>query len=358
MGALHHNLAALRTRAPGVGIMAVVKANAYGHGLPEITTALAGRVEMFGVANVTEARECARHAGGTPILLLGAALPAERRVAVEEGFIPAISSLEEAYAYSALARPEGGRPVRVHLAIDTGMGRMGAWPEEAAQLAKAIAASPGLELAGLCSHLPSADEDADFTRAQLGAFHTLVAGLRASAAEGSTIHVENSAGLIAFPAQAGTLARAGLALYGVSPIPEFQPSLQPVLTWKTRVLMVRDYPAGHGVSYGRTFLTPGPMRVGTLAAGYADGVQRQMSGRGACVLIRGQRCPLLGRVTMDQIMVDVSAVSTTGPGDEAVLIGTQGEETISAAEMAGWAGTIPWHVFTSLGPRVVRVVRE
>ncbi len=349
--ALYHNLAALRALSPGVGIMAVVKANAYGHGLPEIASALAGRVEMLGVANLSEACECARNAPGTPVFLLGTVLPAEREAVVREGFTPAVSSVEEAAAYAALAR-DGS--VNVHLALDTGMGRMGVWESDASHTAKALLGLRGLQVTGICSHLPSADEDDAYTAAQLARFHGLVGELRTAGLAPQVIHVENSAGLIGFPQQSGTLARTGLALYGVAPRAEFQGKLRPVLAWKTRVLLVRDFGRGRSVSYGRTFITEQPTRVATLAVGYADGYPRQVSGVGAQVLIGGRRCPVLGRVTMDQIMVDVSSVDNVAPGDEAVLIGAQGAESIAATELAGSAGTIAWDVFTGIGQRVTR----
>jgi alanine racemase len=213
---------------------------------------------------------------------------------------------------------------------------------------------PGIELAGVCSHLPVADEDAAFTAAQISRFETLVKELRAAGLRVPMTHVENSAGFIRFPEQAGSLIRSGLALYGVSPLREFQARLQPALTWKTRVLMARDFAAGRSISYGRTFITPRPMRVATLAAGYADGYPRQVSGKGAAVLIGGRRCPVLGRVTMDQLMADVTALKEVKAGDEAVLLGRQGNEEIPAPELAAWAGTIAWHTFTGLGQRVVR----
>ena len=151
------------------------------------------------------------------------------------------------------------------------------------------------------------------------------------------------------------MARAGLMLYGISPLPEKQAALRPVLAWKAKVTQVRELPSGWGVSYGRTFLTEKPTRVATLAAGYADGYPRQLSGRGACVLLGGARCPVLGRVTMDQLMVDVSALSEpVRPGDNAVLLGRQGSEEITAGELAALAGTISWHILTALGPRVAR----
>jgi alanine racemase len=346
--ALRHNLAAMRSRIGGTGVMAIVKANAYGHGTEIVVPALAGRVEMFGVANLAEARATAALAGGTPIFILGAALPAEREAIVSEGFIPAVSSSAEAAAFAAFGK------VDVHLAVDTGMGRMGVWLDDAAAAAREIAALPGVTLAGLCSHLASADSDDDFTLGQLAQFESLVARLAADGIRPPLIPIENSAAAIAFPSHAGTLVRAGLALYGVSPLRKFQPEFRPALTLKTRVILVRDFDAGHGVSYGRTFITERRTRVATLAAGYADGYPRQVSGRGAEVLIAGRRCPVLGRVTMDQMMVDVSK-TTAAPGDEAVLLGSQGGGEIAATELSGLAGTIAWDVLTGIGPRVERV---
>jgi alanine racemase len=147
----------------------------------------------------------------------------------------------------------------------------------------------------------------------------------------------------------------GLMLYGISPLAEYQGQLKPALVLKTRISLIRDLPAGHGVSYGRTFITPRPMHVATLAIGYADGYQRHLSNQGADVIIHGQRCPLLGRVTMDQIMVDVSHVTEAAIGDEVVLIGASGSQEILASELAAKAGTIPWEIFTSIGTRVDRV---
>ena len=353
--ALRENARALRRHGRGVPLMAVVKANAYGHGVTDVVRALSGEAQMFGVANLTEARQVREalreieSAHETPLMLLGTALPAERAAIVAEGFLAAVSSVEEAAAYAAHGR------ARLHLAIDTGMGRMGAWESEAANVAGSIRSLPNVELAGVCSHLPVADEDETFTAEQLKRFQQVAEKIAARISPAPIIHVENSAALLVFPDFAPGLVRAGLALYGVSPLPEFQTQLRPALTWKTRVILARNYPKGHGVSYGRTFITERPMRIATLAVGYADGFQRQVSGRGGHVLIRGQRCPVLGRVTMDQIMVDITPLAGVEPGEEVVLIGRQGSLEITAGDFAKWAGTIPWHVFTGLGTRVVRV---
>jgi alanine racemase len=351
--ALRHNAATVRTQVgPGVKVMAVVKANAYGHGLGTVARALADHVEMFGVANVTEAEELRAQVADIPVFILGPALPEERASIAAARFIPTISTLGEAQHFATLA---GGDALPIHLKVDTGMGRAGIGKTEAVAVARAVQAVSGVTITGLASHLPVADEDDAFTREQLAHFHSTVAELRALGFDQSLVHVHNSAGIIRHPAQAGDMVRAGLMLYGSAPLAEFQPRLHAVMTWKTRITLVRDVPAGHGISYGRTFITPAPMRVATLAVGYADGYQRHLSNRGAQVLIRGQRCPVLGRVTMDQIMADVTALPDVEAGEEVVLLGTQGSAEISVAELAEKAGTIPWEMFTGIGRRVERV---
>ncbi len=355
LAAIRSNAATLAAIAgPSVKIMAVVKANAYGHGAAGVVDTLAGKVAMFGVANLAEAEEIFPHARGTPICLLSGTLPAEHAAIVERGFIPVVSSFEEAAQYAAYS---AGTRVKVHLSVDTGMGRLGVWQDDAITVARKITVLPRVQITGIGSHLPVADEDAVFTRAQLTRFHVLVVQLRDIGLRDALVHIENSAALLAFPKVAGTLARPGLALYGESPLPEFQPRLTRALTWKTRVLLVRDFEQGRGVSYGRDFITPAPMRIATLAVGYADGYPRHLSGKNAVVLIGGKRCAILGRVTMDQIMADVTGV-TAAPGDEAVLIGTQGTEAITVRELATLAGTIVWDIFTGIGPRVARLYRD
>ncbi len=353
LAALQHNLAAVRAQVgDGVRVMAVVKANAYGHDVRHVVPALAGRVEMFGVANVAEAREVRALAAETPVFLLGPALPEERAEIVAAGFVPSVSSATEAREFGALA---GGRRVPVHLVIDTGMGRIGVWQEEAAAVAREILALPSLEITGIASHFPSADEDAAFTREQIAHFQGVVAELKLAGLSRPLVHLENSAGVIGFPAAGGDMVRPGLMLYGSAPVPDFQPRLRAVMSWKTRVTLVREVGAGRGISYGRAFIAPHPMRVATLATGYADGYRRHLSGREASVLLRGQRCAVLGRVTMDQIVADVSALPGIECGEECVLLGRQGREEILAAELAQKAGTIPWEIFTGIGRRVERV---
>jgi alanine racemase len=352
--ALRHNLGVIHECVEGKsGVMAIVKANAYGHGLAAVLDAVGGEVEMLGVANLEEALSAREISPDASIFILGSALPEERAEIAARGFIPSISSVAEAREFARFAAE--GRPLKVHLVLDTGMGRIGVWQDDALLVAGEIGRIHGLRIAGLATHLPVADEDETFTAEQLARFERLLSELVAAGIRAPVVHSLNSAGVIRFSRHAGSLVRAGLMLYGSSPIPDFQPRLRPALTWKTRITLIRDVASGRGVSYGRTFITPRAMRIATLAVGYADGYQRQLSNRGTHVLIGGRRCAVLGRVTMDQILADVSQVPEAAPGGEAVLIGRQGDQEILAGELAEKAGTIPWEIFTGIGPRVERV---
>jgi alanine racemase len=350
--ALRHNATVVRERlGPGVELLAVVKANGYGHGMVGVAKALAQAAQFFGVANLEEAA-ILRSEVSHPIIILGPALPAERSPIAEGGFIPSISTFEEAQEFDRVAK---GSPVAINFVIDTGMGRMGVPQAEATALYKKVAALPNIKMHSLSTHLPVSNEDADFTRAELAQFVALVKKLRAAFPGDYKAHVLQSAGALAFADPPFDIVRAGIMLYGISPLPEFQKLLRPVLTWKTRISLIRDMPAGHGISYGRTFITPREMRVATLSAGYADGYPRHLSNRDAAVLVHGQRCALLGRVTMDLMMIDVSHIDGVEVGDEVVLLGRQVDEEISAAELAARANTISWEIVTRIGSRVRRV---
>jgi alanine racemase len=337
--------------------MAIVKANAYGHGAVPVARALMDDVAMFGVANLAEAEELRDGGITAPILLLSACLPQEEEQVLRRSLHLCVSTREEAVALDALAARLGVK-VHAHAVVDTGMGRMG-FPEHAwdAGTIEKLLSLPHFIWEGIASHLPSPDEDVAFTRAQIATFARCVDTARVAGMQPRWVHTANSAGLLAYPEQRDVcnLVRPGLMLYGISPLPEHQPLLRPVLSWKTRITLIRELPPGHGVSYGRTFVTPRRTKVATLACGYADGFPRQVSGNGAGVLIRGQRCPVLGRVTMDQMMVDVTELAEPAlVGDEAVLLGNQGTGSISAVELAQQAGTIAWHVFTGITTRVAR----
>lgn len=349
--ALRHNAAAIRNVVgEKPGIIAVVKADGYGHGGPEVAITLAPHVEQFGVASLGEAREVRAAVAEKDILILSPSLPNEREAVICGGFIPVVSSSGEAKAYAGHAQ---GKPARIHLAIDTGMGRIGVWQDDAVKTAREIAAIGGIEVESVSTHLPVADSDEDFTARELAGWDQLVAQLR-SILPKAKFHALNSAASLAHPGCAADRVRPGLALYGISPLPAFQQLLRPAMTLTTSITLVRDVGPGRGISYGRDFVTEKPMRIATLAMGYADGYPRQTSNKGAQVLVRGQRCPILGRITMDQFMIDVSELPRdVAPGEEVVLFGKQGDEEIAVGEVAAWAGTITWDVLTRLGKRVV-----
>ena len=331
-------------------VMAVVKANGYGHSAAKIALTLAGKVHSFGVACVGEAERLRASGIEDPVYLLSPVLPSEVARVVAGGFRPTISTALEGHRFNDEAQRADVK-LPVQWVLDTGMGRAGTLPSEIQSMAKAWSEWPNLKLESISSHFPSADEDSDFTLQQLSHFHSRIAELEELGIRPEFVHVANSAGLLGFPIGSHEIVRAGLVLYGISPLPEFQCQLQPVITWKTRVTLVRELPENWGVSYGRTFITHRPTLVATLAVGYADGYPRHLSNRGADVLIHGTHCPLLGRVTMDQLVVDVSHLaSPPQPGAEAVILGKQGSEEISALELAEKSGTIPWEIFTSMHP--------
>ena len=352
LNALRHNARLARERVgPHVDLLAVIKANAYGHGLAAVAKALANEAQLFGVANFEEALE-ARSVVPNPILILGPVLPGERSSVVEHGFVPSISGYAEAQEFARLAK---NSTVAINYKIDTGMGRMGAAEQVALDELKKIAALARVEIHSISTHLPSADMDALYTEMQLRRFEALVRQIRAEVPGRYKIHASPSAGLLGYPNGAFDVVRAGLMLYGLSPAPQFQDQLKATLSFKSRVVLVRDLPKGSSISYGRTFITTRATRVATLGVGYADGYPFTLSNRDAVVLIGGRRCPVLGRVTMDLTMVDVTDAREVSLGDEAVLIGRQGSEEISARELAERAETIPWEIFTGIGSRVARV---
>ena len=350
--ALRYNAKIVRERIGSAEMLAVVKANAYGHGMLGVAQALANNVQLFGVANLEEAitlREALTH----PIIILSPALPGERSTIVERGFIPTISTFEEAQEFDRLARP--GALVGINFKIDTGMGRMGVPENEALALFKRVAGLAKIRIHSVSTHMPVSNEDEDYTRDELLRFARLVSQMRTEVPGNYKAHVLQSAGLLAFNREIFDIVRAGIILYGISPLPELQKILKPAMTWKTRIGLVRDLPKGSSISYGRTFITSRPMRVATLTAGYADGYPRHLSNRDAAVLVHGQRCALLGRVTMDLMMIDVSHLENVDPGEEVVLLGKQGSEEISAHELGERAGTITWEITTRIAARVRRI---
>jgi alanine racemase len=365
--ALRDNLAWLRRRVgPAVKIMTVVKADAYGHGLKPIAGCLMqSGTDIFGVANLAEARAIRSVGRGWPILMLGACLPDEVESAVRDQVMPTISSPAEARRFSEAAQ-RLNRPVDVHVKVDTGMGRLGVQPEEAIELVAALGKLPGLRLQGVFTHFACAEDDEAVTRRQNARFQRVLDVLARGGLGAPLVHACNSAGVLHELPGAHSLVRPGLLVYGIVPsgrrrLPaalrmELQRELRPAMSWKCRVAFVKEVAAGTPLSYGYTFIAPRRMRVATVTAGYGDGYPRAASNR-ARVLIHGRRCAVLGRVTMDQMLVDVSRVRGVKPGDEVVLLGRQGRAGITATDLAAWAGTIPWEILTAITARVPRLYR-
>ncbi len=364
LDALRHNARIALARAEGAELMAVVKGDAYGHGLEHAVPALAPFARYFAVASAVEAARVEAILAQTPggphpdLFLLGASLPGERQAAAARGWHLSLSSLDEIQACVHLGK-EIGRPVAVHLVADTGMGRIGFLEDEFLEAVARASRHPQLRVAGLATHLPSVAEDEPFTRSQIRRAGDLFRAALEFLPPPVSLHLHNSAGLLHFPPKGVQLVRPGLLLYGISPDLKPEPELEPVMSFHTRVTLVRTLPAGHGVSYGRTWIAPHPVRVATLGVGYADGYPRHLSSSGTAVLVGGKRCPLLGRVTMDQIVVDVSSLEPEpSPGDEAVLFGRQGAASCPIEEIAHRAGTIPWEILTGLTARPPRIPRE
>src|SRR6266404_6670234 len=346
--AFRHNARVVRDRIGSAEMLAVVKANGYGHGLMGVAETLAEQVQLFGVANLDEAMAL-RERLHLPVIILGPSLPEEMPTIVERGFIPTISTFDEAQAFDRVGKTS------INFKIDTGMGRMGAVEAEAVEIFKRVTALSKIDIHSISTHMPVSDVDAEYTKDQLVRFRKVVKQIRAAVPGTYKAHVLQSAGTLGFNETVDEIVRAGIVLYGISPLPEFQKLLKPAMTWKTRIGLIRDVPKGASISYGRTFITPRPMRVATLTAGYADGYPRHLSNRDADVLVRGKRCPLLGRVTMDLMVIDVSHLSDVDVGEEVVLMGQQGNESVCCTELGEKAGTITWEITTRIGQRVQRV---
>jgi alanine racemase len=363
LAALERNLKLIRaTLPPRIRYVAVVKADAYGHGLPQVAARLmqAG-ADLFAVANIAEAMTIRELSTDWPVLLLSPVLPDEDRCLAEFDLAATVSSLEEVQRFDAVGR-SAGRPIPVHLKIDTGMGRLGVWHERAGEVYAAIQAAPHLRLAGVFTHFSSADEDPVFTAEQRRIFLATLARLPGLDPAQLYIHADNSAGLESTPGESVFNAvRVGLLQFGILPHPHSMLSrvkAEPVFSFHTRVGLVKTLPAGTGISYGRTLKLSRDSRVAVLTAGYGDGLARS-SGPRAQVLLNGRRCPVLGRITMDQTIVDITDVTgTVACGDAVVLVGRQGADEISITEFSDWAETIPWETLCSVTKRVPRLYRN
>lgn len=362
LAALERNLKLIRASLPPhIKYVAVVKADAYGHGLPQVAARLmhAG-ADLFAVASVAEAMALRELSSDWPVLLLSPVLPEEDRFLAEYDLAATVSSGEEVRRFGAVGRA-AGKPIAVHLKIDTGMGRLGVWHTQAARLYEEIRATEGVTLTGIFTHFSSADEDPAFTEEQRQIFLRTLAEFPDVRSEKLFIHADNSAGLETTPGQGVFNAvRVGLLQFGILPHPHSllaRVHTEPVFSFYTRVGLVKRLPAGTGVSYGRTHRLKRDSIVAILTAGYGDGIARASSNR-AHVLIQGQRCPVLGRVTMDQTIVDITDVpQTVQSGDNVVLVGRQGAGEITITEFSTWADSISWETLCSVTKRVPRFYR-
>ena len=356
LDAIRHNIAAVRERSQAL-VMAIIKADAYGHGAVELARILDEDCAFFGVSSILEAMELRQAGVEKPILILGHTPVAAFPTAVRNGIRPAIFRYEDAVAFSRAAQ-EAGVTAPFHIAVDTGMSRIGFQVTQSdADLCAAIAALPGITAEGLFSHFATAD-CADLTRAKQQA-ELFDAFDRMLKDRGVTIplrHLDNSAGIMNFGCSY-EMVRSGIVTYGMYPSDEVDPQLlelQPALRWVSRITHIKTLEPGRQIGYGGTYTTTAPTVVATIPVGYADGYRRSLSGK-FYVLIRGKKAPILGRICMDQMMVDVTGIPEAAPDDQVVLVGTSGDERISVEQIAAVADSFNYEFVCGISRRVPRV---
>lgn len=356
LDAIRHNIRAVHERA-GVPVMAIIKADAYGHGAVEIARHIDGDCAFFGVSSILEALELRQAGIEKPILILGYTPVAAFPEAIRQGIRPAIFRYEDALALSQAATALG-MTAKFHIAVDTGMSRIGfqVTPEEADTCAR-IAALPNVEAEGLFSHLATAD-CADLSRArhQAALFDQFDEMLHSRGVTIRLRHLDNSAGVMNFHCKY-ELVRSGIVTYGMYPSMEVDPSvldLRPALRWESRITHLKTLEPGREIGYGGTYTTTRPTRVATVPVGYADGYRRNLSGR-FYVLIRGKKAPILGRICMDQMMVDVTEIPDAALNDTVVLVGKSGDLNISVEEIAAQGDSFNYEFVCGISRRVPRV---
>ena len=358
LDAYAHNLKAVRGYiGPGPAIMAVIKANAYGHGsAPVARKALASGASMLGVATIEEGLAL-RDAGiEGPVVVLFQPPADGLDAVVEHGLTLVVADVPTAEHLGRIAQ-RMNRLVKVHCQVDSGMGRQGFDLGTAVSEIQFLTRISHIDIEGVCTHFPTADKkDDEFTLNQFKAFRGVLRQLEREGIPYEMAHCCNSPAIVNYPRFALDMVRAGLMTYGVWPTCDTpaETPLRPVMRWETRVTQVREFEAGASISYGRTFTVPGPMKAAILAIGYADGYQHRLSNR-AEVLIHGVRCPVRGSVCMDQTVVDITHAPPVKTGDTAVLLGEDSGNRITAEELAAHAGTIPYEILTGLGERSPRI---
>lgn len=356
--AIRYNLRQIRQLLPpSTYIMAVVKANAYGHGAIKVSKAvLASGAHSLGVAIPEEGAELRANGIKAPIFVAGLTSAEQAHLLLDYDLIATISSLEMARALAEKAKHRHC-PVQVMIKIDTGMGRIGIRPEQTLSFIKEIMAIPELKLKGVFTHLAKADSlDKTYTRYQLNQFQEAIQRIRAAGIKLSWISAANSAAILDFPEAYFNMVRPGIMLYGLPPSSQIKPRVQllPAMNFKTKVVFIKEVPAGTPIGYGGSYITLQKTFVATLPVGYADGYSRHLSNK-AEVLIGGRRRKVIGNVCMDQIMVDVGPMGDVHVEDEVILFGRQGEEEITVTELATLAGTINYELICAISSRVPRI---
>ena len=356
LDAIESNIDAIREKV-GVDVMAVVKADAYGHGAVQVTRLLQNKCTFFGVSSILEAMELRRAGIYNPILILGHTPIRAFPTLVQAEIRPTIYHYDAALALSKAAT-EQGKVAAFHIAVDTGMSRIGFQAtEEEADICAKIAQLPNLHLEGLFSHFATAD-CADLTRSRIQAekFQAFYQMLKDRGLEIPIRHMDNSAGLMNFDDH-HHMVRSGIVTYGMYPSDEVDPAtlpLKPALQWLSRITHLKTLPAGREISYGGTFVTTRETRIATVPVGYADGYRRSLSGK-FYVLIRGQKAPILGRVCMDQMMVDVTDIPDVTSRDQVVLVGRSGDEEITIEQIAAAADSFNYEFVCGISRRVPRI---
>jgi alanine racemase len=352
LDAIGHNLQVIRAAAPRQKVLAVVKADAYGHGVVPVARRLqAEGVDGFGVALAEEGIELREAGIDRAILVLNGINGGAHREIVAAGLTPVLYEIAEASAFEAVA---GGRPIDVHLKVDTGMGRLGVPLRELTAFLRELRRFPSIRIAGLMTHLSTADSDPAYVAEQVAAFKRAEGLVRRFGHEPAVLHAANSAALFRHPETHFDWVRPGIAIYGYPGSSAIAPPLRPVMRWRTEVLQLRTLRPGESAGYGRSFRASTETRLATLPLGYGDGLLRSASNRGH-VLIRGARCSIVGNISMDLTTVDVSDVPGVVIGDEALLLGEQVGTVLDARDLAAAAGTIPYEVLTNVSRRVPRL---
>lgn len=355
LSALASNVRWVKSRAGEAALMAVVKANAYGHGAAAVArTALENGAELLAVANMAEALDLRQAGIGAPVLVLSYVPMQAIPMAIEHDL--SLTVFDEELARQCMAAADGSRaPLKVHVKVDTGMGRLGAFPHVANALCRNLKDARGIKLEGVYTHFATADDDPGFMRVQLNIFKRVLSQLRSESIRVKHVHAANSAALLYGGDSDFSVVRPGVLLYGLAPMAGsgIESQLKPVMSWKTQVAQTKSLPPGSPVGYGKTYRTRNHERLAVAPVGYADGLRRTpFSWRE--VLIHGLRAPIVGRVSMEKITINVSHIAGVQAGDEVVLLGQQGDDRISAEEIAGWIHSNNYEVVATVAPRVPR----